>query len=121
MSCHLITQNVDQLQQGGQQTRDRAARDQQPSDLHELCCFSQPGYSSSRCWRLQNPDTKAWTDIIKPDGDVELTPEEVGKPKCQIAQSAEGILKPYVVFSVTMYLGRRVEEARREVTKSDKL
>ena len=48
VKCHLSGELPDHPEcgpaalQGGQQTRDRAARDQQPSDLHELLLQPAP-------------------------------------------------------------------------------
>ena len=61
-------------------------------------------------------------DNIRPDGDVELTAEEVENfvvpncPKC-----GDGILKPFVVFFGDNVPASRVAQARREVSHADRL
>ena len=52
---------------------------------------------------------------------MELTPEEVKSFKVPDCPKCGGILKPYVVFFGDNVPRTRVEEARREVSKSDKL
>ena len=52
---------------------------------------------------------------------MELTPEEVENFKVPDCPKCGGILKPYVVFFGDNVPRTRVEEARREVSKSDKL
>ena len=52
---------------------------------------------------------------------MELTPEEVKRFQVPDCPKCGGILKPYVVFFGDNVPRTRVEEARREVSKSDKL
>merc|ERR1711963_1175380 len=58
--------------------------------------------------------------MMKPDGDVELSPEEVANfrvpncPKCDT-----GILKPHVVFFGDNVPKPRVEFVRKQVSESD--
>ena len=52
---------------------------------------------------------------------MELTPEEVKSFKVPDCPKCGGILKPYVVFFGDNVPRTRVEQARREVSKSDKL
>ena len=89
------------------------------------CCFTQPRIQFQRELERLNPSIIpkiARIDNIRPDGDVELTEEEVSSfvvpncPKCH-----EGILKPFVVFFGDNVPAARVAAARREVSASDKL
>ena len=78
--------------------------------------------SFQRVLERLNPDMVARTDIIRPDGDVELSTEEVNNfkvpdcPKC-----GSGILKPSVVFFGDNVPASRVAQVRREVAQCDRL
>ena len=78
--------------------------------------------SFQRVLERLNPDMVARTDIIRPDGDVELSAEEVNNfrvpdcPKC-----GSGILKPSVVFFGDNVPVSRVNQVRREVSQCDRL
>ena len=52
---------------------------------------------------------------------MELTPEEVKNFKVPGCPKCGGILKPYVVFFGDNVPRTRVDQARKEVSKSDKL
>ena len=86
------------------------------------CSHSQSRLSFQRVLERLNPDMVAKTDIIRPDGDVELSAEEVnnfhvpGCPKC-----GSGILKPSVVFFGDNVPASRVNQVRREVSQCDRL
>ena len=86
------------------------------------CSHTQSRLSFQRVLERLNPDMVAKTDIIRPDGDVELSAEEVnnfkvpGCPKC-----GSGILKPSVVFFGDNVPASRVNQVRREVSQCDRL
>ena len=48
------------------------------------CSHSQPRIQFQRTLERLNPDMVARTDIIRPDGDVELSPEEVASFKVRL-------------------------------------
>eukprot|EP00092_Neocalanus_flemingeri_P042659 GFUD01046718.1.p1 GENE.GFUD01046718.1~~GFUD01046718.1.p1 ORF type:complete len:220 (+),score=75.94 GFUD01046718.1:333-992(+) len=119
LSC-LVTQNVDQLHY--------KAGSRNVVELHGTnsavtcmsCSFTQPRLQLQRVLEQLNPSMVTRTDIIRPDGDVELTKEEVSNfqvpdcPKC-----GAGILKPNVVFFGDNVPLDRVTTVKREVGKSD--
>ena len=83
---------------------------------------SSPAIPAQRRLEAANPLWEAWSSEVKPDGDVELSAEQVAGfhvpncPKCE-----EGILKPYVVFFGDNVPRPRVEAVRSHVEKSDAL
>lgn len=119
---HLVTQNVDQLHY--------KAGCKGVVELHGTnsmvtcmsCTYSGPRMTFQRRLESANPSWEAWSSEVKPDGDVELSAEQVAGfhvpncPKCE-----EGILKPYVVFFGDNVPKPRVEAVRRHVEQSDAL
>jgi len=121
---YVVTQNVDQLHY--------KAGCRNVVELHGTnsmvtcmtCSFSIPRMTFQRRLEELNPamETLASEQMMKPDGDVELAPEEVENfrvpscPKCDT-----GILKPYVVFFGDNVPKPRVESVRRQVEQSDAL
>jgi len=121
---HVVTQNVDQLHY--------KAGCKNVVELHGTnslvkcmtCSFSIPRMTFQRRLEELNPtmETLASEQMMKPDGDVELSPEEVANfrvpncPKCDT-----GILKPYVVFFGDNVPKPRVEFVRKQVAESDAL
>jgi len=121
---HVVTQNVDQLHY--------KAGCKNVVELHGTnslvkcmtCSFSIPRMTFQRRLEELNPtmETLASEQMMKPDGDVELSPEEVANfrvpncPKCDT-----GILKPYVVFFGDNVPKPRVEFVRKQVEESDAL
>lgn len=124
MGC-LVTQNVDQLHYKAGSRNVIELHGTNSKVVCMSCCFSQPRIQFQRELERLNPSIIpkiARIDNIRPDGDVELTEEEVSSfvvpncPKCH-----EGILKPFVVFFGDNVPAARVAAARREVSASDKL
>jgi len=120
----LVTQNVDQLHY--------KAGSKNVIELHGTnstvtcmsCCHTQPRIQLQRLLEQLNPDMseEIRNDNIRPDGDVELTEEQVASfkvpdcPKCGV-----GILKPKVVFFGDNVPLERVDRVRKEVAKSEAL
>jgi len=119
LSC-LVTQNVDQLhyKAGSRKVVELHGTNSTVTCMN--CSFTQPRLQLQRVLEELNPSMVAKTDIIRPDGDVELTAEEVSQfkvpdcPKC-----GTGILKPNVVFFGDNVPTDRVAAVRREVARSD--
>ena len=139
----LVTQNVDQLHY--------KAGSRHVIELHGTnstvtcmsCCFTQPRIQFQRELERRNPAMIAkvrpgnsvsafggivpppiksvQTDIIRPDGDVELTLEEVENFHVPDCPKCGGILKPYVVFFGDNVPAARVAAARKEVSKCDRM
>ncbi|KAL0867679.1 hypothetical protein ABMA27_008418 [Loxostege sticticalis] len=66
-----------------------------------------------------NPDMKSTFSMIRPDGDVELTQEQVDKFRTPLCPKCEGPLKPDIVFFGDNVPKQRVEQVRHEVSSSD--
>ena len=121
ISC-LVTQNVDQLHYKAGSRNVIELHGTNSKVVCMSCCFSQPRIQFQRSLEQVNPGMITKTDVIRPDGDVELTEEEVSSfvvpncPKC-----GEGILKPFVVFFGDNVPSQRVATAKREVSKSDRM
>jgi len=117
----LVTQNVDQLHY--------KAGSMGVVELHGTnslvtcmsCNYSTPRVSFQRQLAEHNPDMVPWeSQHIRPDGDVELTEEEVANfqvPRCPKCKT--GILKPYVVFFGDNVPRERVEGVKKDVSNSD--
>jgi len=118
----VVTQNVDQLHY--------KAGSKSVVELHGTnsrvtctsCSFYSPRMAFQRVLEEANPEMSTWQAELRPDGDAELSAEEVANfrvpscPKCDT-----GILKPYVVFFGDNVPRPRVEEVRRQVAASDAL
>ncbi|XP_063832871.1 NAD-dependent protein deacylase Sirt4 [Ostrinia nubilalis] len=66
-----------------------------------------------------NPDMRSSFSMIRPDGDVELTQEQVDKFRTPLCPKCEGPLKPDIVFFGDNVPKHRVEKVRHEVNSSD--
>jgi len=120
----LVTQNVDQLHY--------KAGSRSVIELHGTssvvtcmsCKYSTPRISFQRRLEEVNPYMVDRTiqDNIRPDGDVELSDQEVNSfvvpscPKCDT-----GILKPYIVFFGDNVPKPRVDQVKKELSQSDGL
>ncbi|KAJ2942829.1 hypothetical protein O0L34_g15017 [Tuta absoluta] len=115
----IVTQNVDRLH--------HKAGSKNVIELHGtgyiVKCMKCP-YEISR-EDLQeellrnNPEMESSFSMIRPDGDVELTPEQVSKFKTPMCPECEGPLKPDIIFFGDNVPKQRVEEIRNDVTRSD--
>lgn len=119
---HLVTQNVDQLHY--------KAGSRNVTELHGTnsivtcmsCSYYLPRLTFQKTLEELNPFMTARCAEIRPDGDVELSEEEVANftvpscPKCK-----DGILKPFVVFFGDNVPKPRVEQVRRKIAEADSL
>jgi NAD-dependent deacetylase sirtuin 4 len=146
---HIVTQNVDQLHYKVLCSADLQLSVQAGCrsvvELHgtnslvtcTTCTFTSPRIQFQETYndltgltksppqrRLEelNPDMRTWSQEIRPDGDVELSEDQVlgfkvpGCPKCDT-----GILKPFVVFFGDNVPRPRVEKVRSQVEQADAL
>ncbi|CAK1541564.1 unnamed protein product [Leptosia nina] len=67
----------------------------------------------------KNPEMESSFSMIRPDGDVELSKEQVDKFRAPICPDCNGPLKPDIVFFGDNVPKERVERVRHEVSKSD--
>ncbi|MFI6359064.1 NAD-dependent protein deacetylase [Streptomyces sp. NPDC050743] len=117
----VITQNVDGLHQ--------AAGSEGVTELHgsldRVVCLSCGALSPRReiARRLEeaNPDFQPVAAGINPDGDADLTDEQVGDFRVVPCAVCGGILKPDVVFFGEAVPPRRVEHCRELVRASASL
>ncbi|KAL4711906.1 hypothetical protein ACJJTC_006075 [Scirpophaga incertulas] len=115
----IVTQNVDRLHQ--------KAGSKNVIELHgsgyQVNCL-QCTYKISRDELQQvllknNPTMENTFSMIRPDGDVELTSEQVDSFKSPLCPNCEGPLKPDIIFFGDNVPKVRVEQVRRQVSKSD--
>lgn len=66
-----------------------------------------------------NPNMKSSFDMIRPDGDVELSKELVETFKTPLCPKCEGPLKPDIVFFGDNVPKQRVQQVKNQVTASD--
>lgn len=117
----VITQNVDGLHQ--------AAGSEDVVELHggldRVVCLSCKALSPRRelARRLEevNPDFRPVAAGINPDGDSDLTDEQVGDFRTVSCTACGGILKPDVVFFGESVPPRRVEHCRELVRAASSL
>ncbi|XP_075983496.1 sirtuin 4 [Anticarsia gemmatalis] len=115
----IVTQNVDRLH--------HKAGSENVIELHGtgyiVKCLKCP-YEISR-EELQkellknNPDMESNFSMIRPDGDVELSKEQVEKFKSPLCPKCEGPLKPDIVFFGDNVPKARVDLIRNQVSSSD--
>jgi len=119
VSC-LVTQNVDQLHYKAGSRKVVELHGTNSTVTCMTCCHTQPRQQLQRVLEQLNPEMLATPDVIRPDGDVELSAEQVANfkvpdcPKCGV-----GILKPNVVFFGDNVPLDRVSKVRKEVSESD--
>nr|ALS04486.1 NAD-dependent deacetylase sirtuin-4 [Acartia pacifica] len=117
----LVTQNVDQLHY--------KAGSRNVVELHGTnslvrcmsCCYYLPRMQFQRILEQQNPTMIPRVADIRPDGDVELTEDEVKQFKVPSCPKCSGFLKPNVVFFGDNVPRPRVDQVRRKVDESDSL
>ncbi|MEW2167172.1 NAD-dependent protein deacetylase [Streptomyces sp. NPDC007084] len=117
----VITQNVDGLHQ--------AAGSEGVVELHgsleRVVCLSchdrSPRRELARRLEEANPDFEPTAAAINPDGDADLTDEQVGHFHVVPCTVCGGVLKPDVVFFGESVPPSRVEECRRLVREAASL
>ncbi|XP_050353077.1 NAD-dependent protein deacylase Sirt4 [Nymphalis io] len=115
----VVTQNVDRLH--------HKAGSENIIELHGtgyiVKCMKCP-YEIDR-FKLQeillnnNPSMESSFNMIRPDGDVELSKEQVDRFKAPLCPECEGPLKPDIVFFGDNVPKERVEQVRNQVSVSD--
>ncbi|CAG4933257.1 unnamed protein product [Colias eurytheme] len=115
----IVTQNVDRLH--------HKAGSDNVIELHGtgyiVKCLNCP-YEIDR-FKLQeellrkNPAMESSFGMIRPDGDVELSKEQVDSFRTPLCPKCEGPLKPDIVFFGDNVPKARVEKVKSEVTNSD--
>ncbi|OWR55014.1 hypothetical protein KGM_206876 [Danaus plexippus plexippus] len=116
----VVTQNVDRLH--------HKAGSMNVIELHGsgyiVKCLNCP-YEIDR-FKLQdilmknNPSMKSSFDMIRPDGDVELSKEQVENFRTPLCPECEGPLKPDIVFFGDNVPKQRVEQVRNEAKEEGK-
>lgn len=116
---HLVTQNVDQLhyKAGSRSVTELHGTNSLVTCLN--CTFQLPRMAMQRLMEDLNPNMVHRSADIRPDGDVELTPEEVANFRVPACPKCEGVLKPYVVFFGDNVPRTRVEQVRKKLSESD--
>ncbi|XP_023943758.2 NAD-dependent protein deacylase Sirt4 [Bicyclus anynana] len=115
----VVTQNVDRLH--------HRAGSENVIELHGsgyvVKCLNCP-YEIDR-FELQeillkmNPSMQASINMIRPDGDVELSKDQVEQFKTPLCPVCEGPLKPDIIFFGDNVPKERVEKVRNQVSASD--
>ncbi|XP_068623316.1 NAD-dependent protein deacylase Sirt4-like [Battus philenor] len=115
----IVTQNVDKLH--------HKAGSKNIIELHGsgyLVKCLQCSYEVSRSelqhkMNKENPGMESSITMVRPDGDVELSEEQIEKFKVPLCPKCEGPLKPDIVFFGDNVPKQRVEEIRNVVRHSD--
>jgi len=116
---HLVTQNVDQLHY--------KAGSRSVTELHGTnslvtcmnCSYYMPRIAYQRILEESNPFMVPRCAEIRPDGDVELSKEEVSTFRVPPCPKCDGILKPFVVFFGDNVPKARVQLVQRKLSGSD--
>ncbi|XP_004928926.1 NAD-dependent protein deacylase Sirt4 [Bombyx mori] len=115
----IVTQNVDRLH--------HKAGSEKVIELHGTsylvqclkCPYEIDRHELQEILTENNPDMESSFSMIRPDGDVELSREQVEKFRAPLCPKCEGPLKPDIVFFGDNVPKYRVEQVRKEVTSSD--
>ena len=121
---HIITQNVDQLhfKAGSSNVVELHGTNAIVQCINNDCKYSVLRYSFQDTLKKINPSLaiKPQEDILRPDGDVNLTEEEVNAfelPKCPKCDQTS--LKPKIVFFGDSVPKDKVEKCKSLVSESD--
>ncbi|XP_044261497.1 NAD-dependent protein deacylase Sirt4 [Tribolium madens] len=68
-----------------------------------------------------NPDLRETSQMIRPDGDVEISQEKVQNFKPPFCDHCQGVLKPDITFFGDNVPKERVDKVRQNVTQSDSI
>ncbi|XP_014357358.2 NAD-dependent protein deacylase Sirt4 [Papilio machaon] len=115
----IVTQNVDRLH--------HKAGSENIIELHGTgyivkclqCTYEVDRYELQETMMQQNPDMENSVTMIRPDGDVELSREQIEKFRVPLCPKCQGPLKPDIVFFGDNVPKERVEKVRSEVSDSD--
>ncbi|XP_013167852.1 PREDICTED: NAD-dependent protein deacylase Sirt4-like [Papilio xuthus] len=115
----IVTQNVDRLH--------HKAGSENIIELHGTgyivkclqCSYEVDRYELQQTMMQQNPDMENSVTMIRPDGDVELSREQIEKFRVPLCPNCQGPLKPDIVFFGDNVPKERVEKVRNEVSESD--
>ncbi|XP_049879251.1 NAD-dependent protein deacylase Sirt4 [Pectinophora gossypiella] len=115
----IVTQNVDRLH--------HKAGSENVIELHGtgyiVKCLRCPYEISREVLQEElmqnNPDMESSFSMIRPDGDVELSKEQVERFKTPLCPKCEGPLKPDIVFFGDNVPKLRVDQVRAATTNSD--
>ncbi|XP_023336953.1 NAD-dependent protein deacylase Sirt4-like [Eurytemora carolleeae] len=118
---HLVTQNVDQLH--------LKAGSRDITELHGTnsvvtcmsCSHRMPRMLFQQILSEANPSMIPRCAEIRPDGDVELSAEEVTNFRVPDCPKCGGILKPFVVFFGDNVPRPRVDQVRKKLSNSDSM
>ena len=123
---HIITQNVDQLhfKAGSSNVVELHGTNAIVECINIHCNYSVHRYSFQDTLRKLNPNLgiKPQEEILRPDGDVNLTVDEVNTfelPKCP--KCDQTTLKPRIVFFGDNVPKDKVEKCKRLVSDSDSI
>nr|CAD7576020.1 unnamed protein product [Timema californicum] len=120
VSC-VITQNVDRLHH---KAGSRNVLELHGTAFHVMClgCDNRIYRNDFQTALAKlNPNMTIVSKTIRPDGDVELSQEEVGGFEIPSCAKCGGILKPDIVFFGDNVPRTRLESVRRELERSDSL
>ncbi|CAK1590435.1 unnamed protein product [Parnassius mnemosyne] len=115
----IVTQNVDRLH--------HKAGSENVIELHGTgyivkclqCSYEVKRSELQKKMMDENPDMESTFTMIRPDGDVDLSEEQIKKFKVPLCPKCEGPLKPDIVFFGDNVPRHRVERVRGEVSGSD--
>nr|CAD7599725.1 unnamed protein product [Timema genevievae] len=120
VSC-IITQNVDRLHH---KAGSRNVLELHGTAFHVMClgCDNRIYRNDFQTALAKlNPNMTIISKTIRPDGDVELSQDEVGGFEIPSCAKCGGILKPDIVFFGDNVPRTRLESVRRELKRSDSL
>lgn len=117
----IVTQNVDNLHQKAGSRRVHELHGTAFSVICTTCSQTVTRHSFQTRLREDNQHMSAHSLEIRPDGDVELTEEEVNNFKVPSCEQCGGILKPDIVFFGDNVPISRVNKVRQELASCDGL
>ncbi|KRT81717.1 hypothetical protein AMK59_5217, partial [Oryctes borbonicus] len=120
VSC-VVTQNVDSLHY---KAGSKNVIELHGSAFRVLCLDCDAKYSRFDVQKMLaelNPTIKNTSDMIRPDGDVDISPDIIERFNPPFCLQCGGTLKPDIVFFGDNVPRARVEDVRNSVSESDSL
>nr|XP_027209944.1 NAD-dependent protein deacylase Sirt4-like [Penaeus vannamei]XP_027209945.1 NAD-dependent protein deacylase Sirt4-like [Penaeus vannamei] len=117
----VVTQNVDRLHHKAGSTKVHELHGTAFNVICMSCSKMVDRHSFQSRLRILNPHMSSHSSEIRPDGDVELTEEEVNQFQVPPCKHCGGIMKPYIVFFGDNVPKDRVERVKQELSESDGL